>query len=88
VNATFITLETPDVAYGNLVVHECSIRDFIQDIRREALKCREEGMVGKIDIYWHLDEYCKAKYGPCPWHTISLETLGKITDLDDKKPSK
>lgn len=74
-NATVIKHVTPDAEYRNLVVHQCSCTEFVMDILREIEEFTKDKHVGKIDIFWHLGEYCDKKYGRCPWQTVTVGTL-------------
>jgi|GEM_PF-4575813 len=77
--ATLITQQTRDDVFLNVVAHCCSCGEFLRDIQREADKFREERCqnkpLSKIDIFWHLNEYCEKKYGPCHWQRVSIEAI-------------
>jgi len=88
--ATMIVHRTSDMLYQNLVLHECSCGEFLLDIAKE---CREFGMrrdntkecgvvtrgISKVDLFWHLDEYCEKKYGPCYWQLVTITSLVEET---------
>ena len=74
-NSTIIKHTTADAEYRNLVVHQCSFAEFLKDIRREIDEFTKDKQVSKMDIFWHLDEYCDKKYGRCQWEIITIASL-------------
>jgi hypothetical protein len=73
--ATVIIARTRDAEYRNLVIHECSLGEFINDLQREIREFTKDKKVSKIDIFWHVDEYCTQKYGRCPWQMVTIDSL-------------
>lgn len=78
-HVTLIKVTTPDAEYTNVVYHNCSLGEFLKDIRREIDRYRMEvdGEALKIDLFWHLDEYCTRKHGDTHWQIINIKSLLK-----------
>lgn len=74
-NAIRIILIDNDNSFANLVAHECSCGEFLEDIRREIGEFTKKGKCSALDIFWHLDDYCREKYGPCHWQDINIRNL-------------
>lgn len=62
--------------FVNFVTHECSFGVFLADMDREIKEFTAgKKVVGQMDIFWHLDEYCKRTYGACHWQAVSVTSL-------------
>jgi hypothetical protein len=74
---TVIKVATRDVVYTNLVYHDCPCGEFFRDIQREAreFNTSKKGEASRLDVFWHLDEYCEKKYGPCYWQIVTIDSL-------------
>ena len=75
---TTLKIVTPDLIYVLTVAHECNFGEFMQDLREEVktyLRQEENEKASPIDIFWHLDEYCNQKYGPCQQQKVDLRAL-------------
>lgn len=73
--ATLLRYETPDTWFINLVVHDCTCLDFMRDIQAEIDRLLKEGITGKLDLFWHLDTYCRCTYGECYWNNIPIDAF-------------
>jgi len=76
VNATVISCEAEDIIYRSIVAHECTLGEFLYDLRdktRRYLKLHKKS--SGVDLFWHLDDYCNEKYGTCPWQGASIVSL-------------
>ena len=75
---TIIQCSTPELLYLNTVAHKCTCGEFRRDIAEEVitfLKQTGNEEATKVDIYWHLDDYCEKKYGLCHWQKVNVETI-------------
>jgi len=78
-NATILRCNDSSVHYINLIIHECNMFEFKEDLRKEIrrfIKEKEDKeQVGTMDVFWHLDDYCEKKYGVLHWQTIEMDEL-------------
>ena len=73
---TIIRCNTLDVLYCSVVPHECTLGEFLQDIREETKKyVKLHQPVTEIDLFWHLDDYCDKKYGVCHWQLVGTDAI-------------
>lgn len=85
---TIISYDTPELLYRNAVCHKCTCGEFLEDVKAETKRyLKEQGQISEVDLFWHLDDYCKEKYGACHWQTVSTRSLLLMTatPVKDKK---
>jgi len=74
-HVTVIKCRTPGADYTNLVFHKCSLGEFQKDIQEEIRKSfPERRKISKMDVFWHLNEYCNKKYGECHWQILNVDS--------------
>ncbi len=82
---TTISYDTPELLYRNAVCHECTCGEFLKDMEEETKRyVKKQGLVNQVDLFWHLDEYCEKKYGPCHWQTISTRSILLLAGAEPK----
>lgn len=71
-----IRCETEETTYIKVVVHECTLGEFFHSISEETEEyAKSHEKSNEIDLFWHLSEYCREKYGVCTHQEISLLSI-------------
>ena len=87
-NTTTIQMETPELLWVNVVGHDCTCGEFLQNIREEVKRyLLHNPKASNVDVFWHLDEYCDDHIGyePCHWQKVTVGRLIYESQREDVK---
>ena len=75
-NATLLRISYGDTDQINLVIHKCSLAEFQLDMQKTADQfVKDNPSAGILDLLWHLDKECDARYGHCAWQILPIRGI-------------